>query len=156
MNPKFTQAIIIRKDCQWSRLATHLSKPGWRLEMMITLALTCLSSRGFTKSLLSKNCNRAKKQRLLQSSMFVSTITSWDYGYLFFLLLTTYRNFEAKTEDILLTKNSYFHINLIEVEQRRNTTTFLKIWIVPIFKLALTVGAIPVWPASLPRELLFY
>ena len=45
----------------------------------------------------------------------------------FFLLLTTYRNFEAKTEDILLTKNSYFHINLIEVEQRRNTTTFLKI-----------------------------
>ena len=32
------------------------------------------------------NCNRAKKQRLLQSSMFVSTITSWDYGYQFFLL----------------------------------------------------------------------
>ena len=58
--------------------------------------------------------------------MFVSTITSWDYGYQFFLSLTTYRNFEAKTEDILLTKNSYFHFNLIEVEQRRNTTTFLK------------------------------
>ena len=32
------------------------------------------------------NCNRAKKQRLLQSSMFVSTIISWDYGYQFFLL----------------------------------------------------------------------
>ena len=32
------------------------------------------------------NCNRAKKQRLLQSSMFVGTITSWDYGYQFFLL----------------------------------------------------------------------
>ena len=29
---------------------------------------------------------RAKKQRLLQSSMFISTITSWDYGYQFFLL----------------------------------------------------------------------
>ena len=29
---------------------------------------------------------RAKKQRLLQSSMFISTITSWDYGYKFFLL----------------------------------------------------------------------
>ena len=32
------------------------------------------------------NCNQAKKQRLLQSSMFISTITSWDYGYQFFLL----------------------------------------------------------------------
>ena len=49
--------------------------------------------------------------------MFVSTITSWDYGYQFFLSLTTYRNLEAKTEDILATKNSYFHINLIEVEE---------------------------------------
>ena len=32
------------------------------------------------------NCNQAKKQRLLQSCMFISTITSWDYGYQFFLL----------------------------------------------------------------------
>ena len=29
---------------------------------------------------------RAKKQLLLQSCMFISTITSWDYGYQFFLL----------------------------------------------------------------------
>ena len=86
------------------------------------------------------NCNRAKKQRLLQSSMFVSSITSWDYGYLFFILLMTYRNFKAKTEDILPTKNSYFHINLIEVEQRRNTIIFF----VLIFKLAFMVGTIPV------------
>ena len=32
------------------------------------------------------NCNQAKKQRLLQSFIFISTITSWDYGYKFFLL----------------------------------------------------------------------
>ena len=70
----------------------------------------------------------------------------------FFLLLTTYRNFGAKTEDILQTKNSYFHINLIEVEKRKEHGYFLKnFWIVPIFKLAPTV-----WPASLPIELLFY
>ena len=86
------------------------------------------------------NCNQAKKQRLLQSSMFVSSITSWDYGYLFFILLMTYRNFKAKTEDILPTKNSYFHINLIEVEQRRNTIIFF----VLTFKLAFMVGTIPV------------
>ena len=72
--------------------------------------------------------------------MFVSSITSWDYGYLFFILLMTYRNFKAKTEDILPTKNSYFHINLIEVEQRRNTIIFF----VLIFKLAFMVGTIPV------------
>ena len=88
----------------------------------------------------STNCNRAKKQRLLQSCMFVSTITSWDYGYLYFILLMTYRNFKAKTEDILPTKNSYFHINLIEVEQRRNTIIFF----VLIFKLAFMVGTITV------------
>ena len=84
------------------------------------------------------NCNQAKKQRLLQSSMFVSSITSWDYGYLFFILLMTYRNFKAKTEDILPTKNSYSHINLIEVEQRRNTIIFF----VLIFKLSFMVGTI--------------
>ena len=43
----------------------------------------------------------------------------------FFLLLTTYRNFGAKTEDILQTKNSYFHINLIEVEKRKEQVIFL-------------------------------
>ena len=32
------------------------------------------------------NCNQAKKQRLLQSFIFISIITSWDYGYKFFLL----------------------------------------------------------------------
>ena len=52
----------------------------------------------------------------------------------------TYRNFKAKTEDILPTKNSYFHINLIEVEQRRNTIIFF----VLIFKLAFMVGTITV------------
>ena len=54
------------------------------------------------------NCNRAKKQRLLQSCMFISTITSWDYGYLFFILLMTYRNFKAKTEHIFQRKTPIF------------------------------------------------
>ena len=54
------------------------------------------------------NCNRAKKQRLLQSCMFVSSITSWDYGYLFFILLMTYRNFKAKTEHIFQRKTPIF------------------------------------------------
>ena len=52
------------------------------------------------------NCNQAKKQRLLQSCMFISTITSWDYGYQFFSSLLTCRSFKAKTEHILLKKNS--------------------------------------------------
>ena len=58
----------------------------------------------------------------------------------FLILLMTYRNFKAKTEDILSMKNSHFHINLIEVEQRRNTIIFF----VLIFKLTFTVGTIPV------------
>ena len=35
-------------------------------------------------------------------------------------------NFGAKTEDILQTKNSYSHINLIEVEKRKELGYFLK------------------------------
>ena len=35
VNPNFTQAVILRKDCQWTRLTTRLTKPGWRWETMI-------------------------------------------------------------------------------------------------------------------------
>ena len=85
---------------QNSRKQLYLGKTVNELELLLSypnpaddeqwwwtmFALTRLFSLSFTESLLSTNCHRAKKQRLLQSSMFVSTITSWDYGYQFFLL----------------------------------------------------------------------
>ena len=88
VNPNFRQAIILRKDCQWTRLTTRLSKPGWRWETTIKhVCADSTSPRLVPRSRsFPPNCNQAKKQRLLQSCMFISTITSWDYGYQFFLL----------------------------------------------------------------------
>ena len=73
----------------------------------------CTCKAGFSGD--GKKCKSKKaifvffsKQRLLQPSMFVSSITSWDYGYLFFILLMTYRNFKAKTEHIFQRKTPIF------------------------------------------------
>ena len=108
VNPNFRQAIILRKDCQWTRLTTRLSKPGWRWETMIKhVCPDSPSPRLVSRSRsFPPNCNQAKKQRLLQCCMFISTKTSWDNGYQFFSSLLTCRSFKAKTEHILLKKNS--------------------------------------------------
>ena len=83
MNPKFTQAIILGKDCQWTILTARLTMRSDDKPCLRWLAFPRLVSRSRS---FPPNCNQAKKQRLLQSCMFISTITSWDYGYQFFLL----------------------------------------------------------------------
>ena len=86
MNPKFTQAIILGKDCQWTILTARLTMRSDDKPCLRWLASSCLVSRSHS---FPRNCNRAKKQRLLQSFIFISTITSWDYGYQFWATETT-------------------------------------------------------------------
>ena len=103
VNPKFTQAIILGKDCQWTILTARLTMRSDDKPCLRWLVSPCLVSRSHS---FPRNCNRAKKQRFLQSFIFISTITSWDYGYQFFSSLLTCRSFQAETEHILRTKNS--------------------------------------------------
>lgn len=152
---KFTQAIVLRKDCQWTRLTTHLSKPSWWWKMMINLALVSLSSPSLSW------VAPLRQTEIEQRNNFVTVLHVYKYLNPLGLLLSisfyyTHVLVSKLKLSILCQRKTPIIASLWSKSNKEGKRYFLEdFWNMLIFKLVLTVGAIPAQLAPLIRELFF-